>query len=79
MKKIKMTIERKLIATLYLALTKECWEKGPTQSEAEEAAHNWFWNLYDEAGGDPAMTTASDGIRAMLAPRRSKKKEAKRG
>lgn len=41
--------QREVIVTLYLALVKECWQEGPSQSEAEDVAHDWLWNYL----GDP--------------------------
>ena len=40
----------KVLAILYVALTKEHWEKGPNYSEAVGAAHDWFYNTYGYDG-----------------------------
>lgn len=58
--------DHRLIAKLYFALTKEHWEEGPTYSEAVDAAHNWFWNNYDES----QYLSASDGLRCLARPRK---------
>lgn len=50
-----------VIAILYRALTKEHWEEGPSQNEAVEAAHDWFYNSYGYEIG-----SASDGFKKIL-------------
>lgn len=37
---------RMVIAALYRALTRQSWEEGPTDNEAIQIAHDWFYNTY---------------------------------
>ena len=73
---MKYTYEQKLIATLYVALTKEPWEEGPSDSEAIDLAHDWAWDNHPDAG--PDTISASDLLRriydaAIKASRRGRK------
>lgn len=36
----------KVIAVLYVAMRRQGWEEGPTISEAEEMAHDFYYNKF---------------------------------
>lgn len=42
----RVEVQQKLIVILYMAMKKEAWEEGPTDSEAIEAAHDWYHNTF---------------------------------
>lgn len=64
-----------LIAQLFVALTKESWEEGPSFQEAEDAAKNWWWENY----GDEKSESAIDGLRALAHPSPAEVKESGEG
>ena len=50
---MKVQNAEQVIATLYLALKREGWEKGPTVNDAIEEAHSWFYNRNGYESGSP--------------------------
>jgi hypothetical protein len=42
---------REVIAKLYVASKREGWEKGPTLSEAQDAAQDWLYKVYGHEQG----------------------------
>lgn len=66
--------DHRLIGLLFVALTKESWEEGPSPSEAIAAAKDWYWNNYDES----QVESASVGLAALSAVSRpTNEKKAK--
>lgn len=60
---------RRVIGSLYRALTKEHWEEGPTDSEAIAEANNWFYNNFGYDFG-PASEEIPKMIKKNWKPRR---------
>jgi hypothetical protein len=56
----------RVIAMLYVALTREAWMPGPTASEAIDAANDWYYSTYGYEGGDAASVAIPKMIRGKV-------------
>ena len=63
--------EFQVIATLYVALTKQHWEEGPSVNEAIDAANDWYYNTYGYEG-DAASVGLPKMVPDKLAGRKKK-------